>query len=92
MRKNPNAAMCIYFPARRCAISGGMAEITLNKLLEINVELIAHLKHGSLRRTTWPQHVNGITKAGQSVSVPQITFRKGVVTKRFPSCDSECSR
>lgn len=28
--------------------------------------------------------VNGITKAGQSVSVPQITFKKGVVTKRFP--------
>jgi hypothetical protein len=28
--------------------------------------------------------VTGITKAGQSVSVPEITFKKGVVTKRFP--------
>jgi hypothetical protein len=28
--------------------------------------------------------VNGITKAGQPVSVPEITFKKGVVTKRFP--------
>ena len=28
--------------------------------------------------------VNGITKAGQLVSIPEITFKKGVVTKRFP--------
>lgn len=28
--------------------------------------------------------VNGITKAGQSIKIPEITFKKGFVTKYFP--------
>ena len=28
--------------------------------------------------------VNGITKDGRFISIPDVTFKKGVMTKRFP--------